>query len=152
MVQKLTKSSIVNPLIKELQTLSSPIETGQIDSVSWTDSLIRLLRLETFSTATNSSPLIQREHTSHTLSVATLLLRAGAARCRTLAAQQKPGEADQLLTDAEAMTSLVALIDSGYGLAQSNWHGELTLIVGKKAIIAETDEPWMARRHDLEGW
>ena len=144
--------SIVPPLIKEIQLQSTPVGPGLKNSVAWTNDLIRILHLETLSTATSISPLIQAERTSHTLTVAVALLNAGAARRKKLATSTLGSEEEsgQLLRDAEAMMALVRAIENGKDPGNSRWDGLLTWIVGRKTIVTADAEPWMNVRHAME--
>ena len=144
--------SIVNPLVRELHNVSESCDTNQRNPVTWTNNLIRILHLETFSTATNASPLIESQQTKHTLSLAVLLLETGAERRALLATNSTvpQPERDQLLRDVKAMRSLIEYIEAGEGPARCRWDGLLTLIVGKKAMFSAVDEPWMEARHALE--
>ena len=143
----------MTPLIKEIQQLSTPIISGQRNAITWTNDLVRILHLETLSTATSRSPLVQAEDTNHTLTVAVALLKAGVARRRQLAGDPSipAEESARLMQDVEVMMLLVEAIEKGQGPAKSDWHDQLTWIVGRRAIITEEGEPWMDVRHAIEG-
>ena len=143
---------MVPPLIKEIQLQSTPIGPGLKNSVAWTNDVVRILHLETLSTATSLSPLVQAERTNITLTVAIALLNAGAARRKTLATSSSVSgeETEQLVRDAEAMMALVRAIENAEDPGNSRWDGLITWIVGRKAIVTADAEPWMNVRHAME--
>lgn len=150
---QLTLISIVTPLLKEIQSLSIPLAPSQHNSVSWTNDLVRIIYLETMSTETSRSALIQKESTNHTLTVISQLLLAGATRRKTRAVDQSVSvsEKDQLMRDSDAMMALVNAIEKGGDPAVNRWDGVLTVIVGRKGIVFEEGNTWMARRHEMGG-
>ena len=138
-----TLLSIVTPLVKQIQLLSTPIKSHQKNSIVWTNDLVRIIHLETLSTENSPSRFIQAEKSNHTLTAAVVLLRAGAARRKRLAADSSVSseEGEQLMRDADAMVSLVEAIEKGEDPAKSRWDGLLTWIVGRKAIVTEETKP-----------
>ena len=139
------------PLLKEIQSLFIPLTLDQQNSVSWTNDLVRIIHLETMSTKTNRSALIQKESTNHTLAAISQLLLAGATRRKIHAVNHSVSvsEKDQLMRDSDAMLALVSAIEKDDYRAANRWDGVLTAIVGRKGIIFEEGNPWMARRHEM---
>ena len=55
------------------------------------------------------------------------------------------------MRDSDAMMALITAIEKGEDPAVSRWNGVLTVIVGRKGIVFEEGDTWMARRHEMGG-
>ena len=86
------------------------------------------------------------------LAVNTGLLRAGANRKRTLAAEDKTSseERHQLLSEAEENEGLALTIEEELKDGTvSHWDAKMMWLVAQKAILVGKDSDWMTANHPI---
>ena len=110
---------------------------------------MRIMHLDTFSTADNPSELIRSETKQEMASVAILLLQAGITRRQMLAEQSHSStpEAEQLQTEINARSQLLEAWKQGKDPANSEWNYAMTSIVARKAHIVDEQQDWMLAKN-----
>lgn len=113
---------------------------------------MRVLHLETLSTAAHPSPRVQSEKGYVIKAAALQFLQAGASRRHDKAADPltPAAEAQELVNASNSMITLAEDIKAGGEYARSEWDMAMTSIIARKAIILSAGEPWMSARHGLE--
>ena len=140
---------IVTPLIKTIQSLTTPVPPGKLSPLSWSEDILRIMHLETLSTTAHPSPLVQRGK-GHAIKAAALqFLQIGVSRKRDKAVNSviSNAEAENLKNEILEMTKLVEDIKEDGKFAQSEWNMAMTRIVARKANILRESEPWMHARY-----
>ena len=147
----LIASSITMPLVKTIQSFSTPIPAGQVSPICWTGDLMRILHLETISTMNHPSPVVQAGKTHAIKSTALALLQAGISRKDFRAAQtQSPSpslEAQELTEDVEARKRLLDAWNQGTDPACSDWNFAMTSIVARKTLVMDERQAWMTAKY-----
>ena len=128
-----------------------PTEASQkFNPVSWTNDVLRILFLDFVSTHDHESSEIRMHKDRVGLAVNTSLLRAGASRERTLAAegQTSSDERELLLSEAEENEKLALAIENELKEGTvSHWDAKMMWLVAQKAIVVGKDSDWMTANH-----
>lgn len=120
----------------------------KINPVSWTNDLLRVLMVDTYSSHKPPSPDIQAYRGSTGFSYYKTLLHTSAVRKRAMAVDEQNTSEDksQLIKEAEENEHLMTAIESEItGIV--SWDATLNWIVARKAIIVDRDQDWMSASH-----
>lgn len=155
--------SMPTEIIKTMLSLSIP-SAGNVGSlhatgsltkfnpsnpVSWTNELLRVLIIDTYSTHKHPSPDIQVLKGATGFSAHKEILRAIAVRKRAMAADAeiKFKDNNQLIKEADENEKLAEAVESEISGGAVSWDATLTWIVARKAIIVDRDQDWMTAIH-----
>ena len=125
---------------------------AKLNPVSWTNDLLRILAVETYSTHEHPSHEVQKHKTSVGLAANTGLLRASVNRKREAAKEigKATWESENLLKEAEGSEHLAKEIEEQLQNGEVKcWDANMTCIVARKALILGLEEDWMNANHPL---
>ncbi|KAK3167845.1 hypothetical protein OEA41_004291 [Lepraria neglecta] len=140
---------IAAPLIRAIQSFQTPISTGNVNPISWTGDLVRIMHLETISTLNHPSRAVEAGKKQEIMGAAVQLLQAGMSRRQSLAAQvQVSGlEAKKLREEVEEMIGLIEAWRQGGDPACNDWDCTMTSIIARKALMIDAHEAWMTAKY-----
>ena len=129
--------------------------------ISWTPDLIRIMSLETISTAKHPAPLVQTM-VKEAIKVAVIaLLNGGVIRRRSMMAEANQGQEiaegiakermdeesrTKLKQESDTMLELIKAWTQGEDPACQEWNCAMTWIVGRKQLVVGKEEDWMVER------
>ncbi|KAL9045095.1 MAG: hypothetical protein Q9214_001821 [Letrouitia sp. 1 TL-2023] len=139
------------PLVKAILSQEAPLADGQRNPISWSRDLMRLQHLETVSTLSHPSPVVEAGKRIQLIAAATALLKARLVRKTVeLNSTSKPSlEAEELDEEIQTMGSVLAAVQSGPE-GGGSWDYDVTWIVARKAIFLDSIEGWMSLRHPTQ--
>ena len=143
-----TMLSLSIPSTLNVNNAHATDSSTKINPVSWTNDLLRVLMVDTYSTHKHPSSDIQAYRGAIGFSYYKTLLHSIAVRKRAMAADEqiKSEDKNQLIKEAEENEHLMTAIESEItGIV--SWDATLTWIVARKAIIVDRDQDWMSANH-----
>lgn len=126
-------------------SLETDVQSGQINPVTWTHKLLRILAVETLSTRGHPSPFVQSAKEAIGIAINTKLLRAGAERKRklSLAPENSQDRSESLEREAQELEVLATGIERDYQAKVHSMDANITRIVARKALQISLEEDWM---------
>ncbi|MCJ1404061.1 hypothetical protein MMC11_007286 [Xylographa trunciseda] len=140
---------IATPLLKTIQSQTLTLSEGQLNPISRSPELTRIMNLETVSTRNHSSPAIARGKKAGIQTAAVALLQAGVNRRKALVENSSlpKSEAEKLAKEKQEIEELIDAVKRGDNEVSDNWDMEMTWIVARKAIIVNEGEAWMSAKY-----
>ncbi len=110
---------------------------------------MRITQLQTISSRNHPSPAVAASRKLEILSVAVVMLEASISRRKAIIADPATSslQVDKLVKEIESMTEQVKAIKMDEGIASNDWDMEMTLIIARKAVTVNENEPWMSLKY-----
>ena len=142
-------SRIASPLVKAIQSIQTPIPPGNLDPISWTGDLVRIMHLETISTMNHPSRVVEGGKKQIIKEATVLLLQAGVSRRQMLVAHQQVSrsEAEKLMMEVDEMKRLVEAWKRGGDQECNDWDCTMTSIIARKALMVNEQDAWMTAKY-----
>lgn len=135
--------------VGSLHATGSLTKFNPSNPVSWTNNLLRVFIMDTYSTHKHPSPDIQVQRGATRFSAHKDILRAIAARKRAMAtdAEMTSEDKNQLIKEADENERLAEAVESEINGGAVSYDATLTWIVARKATIVDKDQDWMTAVH-----
>jgi len=140
---------IATPLLKTIQSHTVTLSDGQVNAITRSPELMRIINLETVSSQNHASPVIALGKKVGIQTAAVALLQAGVIRRKALMENLslQKFEVEKLAKEKHEIEELIEAIKRGDSQVSDNWEMEMTWIVARKAIILNESEAWMSAKY-----
>ena len=137
-------SRIATPLTKTIMSYTTLIPDGLFNSISRSPELMRITHLDTIPSLNHPSSAVAALKKQGILSAAVVLLEATIVRRKAMMTDPSISGIviESFVKETESINKLIEAIKRGEDDACNNWEMEMTLIVARKAIIVDENEPF----------
>ncbi|MCJ1433647.1 hypothetical protein MMC27_003011 [Xylographa pallens] len=140
---------IAAPLLKAIQSHTVALKDGQVNAITRSPELMRIINLETVCTRNHSSRAIARGKKAGILGAMVVLLQAGVIRRKALVENSSlhRSKVKKLAKGKQETAELIEAIKRSDPQFSDNWDMEMTWIVARKSIIVNEGEAWMSVKY-----
>ena len=140
---------IVGPLINALLRCQVPVPSGNVNPITWTEQLVRIMHLDTISTTNHPSPVVETGKTNVIRTGAVQLLRAAISRREGILSQMQGSDLDgrRVEDEIQEFKRLGEELEYVKDPASCTWDMAMTTIVARKSFRIDEKEIWMTPKY-----